>query len=300
MHIIDLKKFYSIFLASSLLTLSPIEKITYGNSSESIKITMNYEGVAQFRFTYYNDKNIANDYYEDKEIYDVNFGDIIEVNIDKKYPKVIIEACFEDELISEAVLYIDEIKNMDNFEVLITDEELEEYIDIEYIYKEGNEPIEVKNLKNHYKFNPLNKYMLPKIIELDKLKIQVDEYYLSKGYENCYLLLNHGLKGSDFKKSEEDFYKIPLNCDYKEGSLIFSLSNDYYYDFNKGVMTTKKGNNSVAVKDIILSKNDSLVSEAYLIIEKFGYYEKRFQLDLLLEEKPLFGKNGYYTIEKLS
>ena len=295
-----MKNFNILLLASSLLTLSPIEKIVYGNSSESIKITMNYDGVAQFRFTYYDKNNRAEKFYEDKTIYDLSMGDTIEVKVEKKYPKVIIEACFEDELISEAILYIEEIKNNENYEVEVSNTEIDEYIDIEYVYKEGNEAVEVKNLKNHYVLKPFNKYMLPKIIELNKLNILVDEIYKTNGYNDCYLLLNHGLKGSDFKKSEEDFYKVPLICTYESGELSFNLDTTYYYDFNKGVMTTKKVNNSVEVKDIILSKNDYLVTEAYLIIEKFGFYQNRFQLDLLLEEKPLFGKNGYYSIKKLS
>ena len=290
-----------------MLALSPIENIICGNKKDAITLTMNIDGDVDIFITYYDkDGFVIGDSGVDKSI-ESKKGQELEYNIETDFGEEIsldminIEVKKDGEVLGEARFSFPDVVNGEDFTCLVTDSELIENIAVKYTYNNGFiYPDNEITLKNVYKFNNLNEYILPKIIELDKLNIDIDESYKFIGYTDCYLLLNHGLKGSCFRKSEEDFYKVPLVCDIKEDRMNFYLDKEYYYDFNSCSMKDKKSNNSVKVNDIILSKNDLLLTEGYLVIDKFGYYQKSFQLDLLLNEKPLFGRNGYYTIKKIS
>ena len=275
------------------MLLTSLNSAIYGNSNkDQIILHLDGDNIIMINFNYYNGEE--DPIFEEKGTFDLKVEKDLVLDISKQeFDKLIIEILENDELVFEAIMNIKEIDNKDDF-IIDIKQEYNEVIDYEYDFING---IEI-SLNNHYYFNKLDNLLLPKIFEIDKMQISYDEYQ-SIECDNAYLLFDTGFKNSDLEK-QDGFYKVPLTPKIIDNNITFKLSKEYYYDFNKGALKIDKTNNSVKVNDLVLSRNDGLVKEGYLVIEKFGFEQKKINIDLLLEEQTLFGETGYYKIKKIS
>lgn len=289
-----MKIYNLIYLFISLLV--SISSIQHSQKKDNIILCIKGgNGLSKVYLSYYEDGSfIYSTYYDYLYLHDED--EIILPLKQIEYDKIYIEIMENNEMIYEASI------NMYQFE---------EKNDVNVIVKDTyNKVVEVKyDLVNDIEYYKYNKYYFdnlkiltqPRIIDISKMKINIEqeiEEEKSFSYE-AYLLLNQGLANGPFTK-QDDFYRIPVELSYDNNVISLALKEKYYYDFDKQAMVNEVPNNGIATNKLILNKNSELVSEGYLIIEKCIDDKYNLIIDLMAEEKNFFGENGYYYIKEVS